>query len=500
MHNRRHFLINSAQTSLGIGSLGFLGKLPLLGAAETVLSPNRVAFRPEYETLVRLLEETPRERLLEEVASRIKSGTTYGDWLTALFLAGVRNIQPRPVGFKFHAVLVINSAHLASLSAPDSDRWLPLFWAMDSFKSSQASDIRAGDWTMKPVNESRLPAAEKAETEFRDAMENWDVERSDVAAAAFTRSAGAQQIFDQLCHLAARDFRDIGHKIIYVSNSWRTLQTIGWQHAEPIVRSLAYALLAHEGENPAKRDAPADQPGRWNSDKLKSIRAGWMMGKSDPAVSRQLLSVLRTQGWQEVSSQVIALLNQGYAPSVIWDALFSYGAEILMKRPGIITLHSLTSLNAFHYAWQHTSSDHTRRFLLLQAASFLPLFRNGGGARDSMPIEDLQPAEVIKTGAESLAGIFELISRDKPQAARHCLGFLEQGGSLTDLRAMAQRLVYMKGTDSHDYKFSSVVLEDYSHLSPEVRHRFLAACVFWLKGSAGADSSLVQRTRNAFGA
>jgi hypothetical protein len=64
---------------------------------------------------------------------------------------------------------------------------------------------------------------------------------------------------------------------------------------------------------------------------------------------------------------------------------------------------------------------------------------------------------------------------------------------------MAQRLVYMKGTDSHDYKFSSAVLEDFSHLSPELRHRFLAASVFWLKGSAGADSSLVQRTRNAFG-
>jgi hypothetical protein len=58
----------------------------------------------------------------------------------------------------------------------------------------------------------------------------------------------------------------------------------------------------------------------------------------------------------------------------------------------------------------------------------------------------------------------------------------------------------MKGTDSHDYKFSSAVLEDFTHLSPEVRQRFLAASVFWLKGSAGPDSPLVQRTRDAFGA
>jgi len=48
-----------------------------------------------------------------------KKGLSYRDLLAALLLAGIRNIQPRPVGFKFHAVLVVNSAHLASLSSPD---------------------------------------------------------------------------------------------------------------------------------------------------------------------------------------------------------------------------------------------------------------------------------------------------------------------------------------------------------------------------------------------
>ena len=33
------------------------------------------------------------------------------------------------------------------------------------------------------------------------------------------------------------------HKAIYVANSYRTLGCIGQQHAEPVLRSLAYALL-----------------------------------------------------------------------------------------------------------------------------------------------------------------------------------------------------------------------------------------------------------------
>jgi len=128
----------------------------VVARAEAKLEPRMVRLHPEIEGLVRLLEDTPRERVLEEIAGRVKRGLSYREVLAALFLAGVRNVQPRPVGFKFHAVLVVNSAHLASLAAPDSDRWLPLFWAIDSFKSSQERDVREGDWTMGPVDEAAV--------------------------------------------------------------------------------------------------------------------------------------------------------------------------------------------------------------------------------------------------------------------------------------------------------------------------------------------------------
>src|ERR1051326_1890014 len=155
--SRRSFLKQSAAAGLALG-LGELGlDLAPVSAADSKLPSGYVQFRSEIEPLVRVLEDTPRERVLEEVASRIHRGTSFREVLTALLLAGVRNIQPRPVGFKFHAVLVVNSAHLASLSSPDSDRWLPIFWALDQFKSSQAADEREGDWTMGPVEHSAVP-------------------------------------------------------------------------------------------------------------------------------------------------------------------------------------------------------------------------------------------------------------------------------------------------------------------------------------------------------
>src|SRR6185436_18682970 len=108
---RRNFLKTAATTGalLGVGDLSFLSRLQPVSAAEAKLDPKIVRFSPEIEPLVRLLEDTPREKLLEEVGARVRRGLTYRELLAALQLAGVRNIQPRPTGFKFHAVLVVNS-------------------------------------------------------------------------------------------------------------------------------------------------------------------------------------------------------------------------------------------------------------------------------------------------------------------------------------------------------------------------------------------------------
>ena len=97
-------------------------------------------FQPDIAPVVRLIEETPRNQLLEKVAAAIRQGLSFQQLVSALQLASVHEVQPRPsVGFKFHAVLVVNSIRLASQAAADTERWLPVFWALDYFKDSQAA-------------------------------------------------------------------------------------------------------------------------------------------------------------------------------------------------------------------------------------------------------------------------------------------------------------------------------------------------------------------------
>lgn len=502
--SRRAFLQTAfaGGAAVGLGDLGFLSRLSPVSAAESQLPAGKVQLRPDIEPLVQLLEATPREKILEEIAQRVRRGANYTDVLAALLLAGVRNIQPRPaVGFKFHAVLVVNSAHLASMSSPDSDRWLPIFWAIDEFKASQAKDVQEGNWTMAPVAESSVPSAEKARQAFIDSMQRWDEPAADAAAAALARTHGANEIFELFARFGVRDFRAIGHKAIYVANSWRTLQCIGWRHAEPVLRSLAYALLNHnEDPNPAESDLAADRPGRKNLERVKKIRGDWANGKTDDSATRQFVELLRTGSDDAACDHVVELLNGGVSPQSVFDALLVASGELVMRQPGIVALHAVTSTNAMRYIFEASADDETRRLVLLQNAAFVTLFRDAmrqRGAVAEMRLDDLQPAEVRTSPADLIGDIFHDVSADPAAASRKVLAYLRGGHSAQNLIDAARRLVFLKGNDAHDYKFSSAVLEDYYHASPAWRDLYLASSVYKLNGSGERDNTLVSRIRES---
>ena len=95
---RRQFLQFTAAggAALGLGDMAFLAGLPPVSAEEVTESSRLVRLDPPIEPLVRLIEETPRSDLLERVAGRIHEGASFQEVVAALFLAAVRNVQPRP--------------------------------------------------------------------------------------------------------------------------------------------------------------------------------------------------------------------------------------------------------------------------------------------------------------------------------------------------------------------------------------------------------------------
>src|SRR3989442_1342475 len=96
---RRSFLarVGGAAGLAAAGDFAFLENLPAVAAAQMPPARAMAGVAADLEPLVRVIEETPRDRLLEDIAGRIRGGTSYQEILAALMLAGVRGIQPRPV-------------------------------------------------------------------------------------------------------------------------------------------------------------------------------------------------------------------------------------------------------------------------------------------------------------------------------------------------------------------------------------------------------------------
>jgi hypothetical protein len=163
----------------------------------------------------------------------------------------------------------------------------------------------------------------------------------------------------------------------------------------------------------------------------------------------------------------------------------------------------MTTANALRYAFDASGIDNTRRRLLLQAVDFVTEFREamkGRGRVGNAKLDELAAWEAKPDALPTTGEIMTDIGKDNQAASRKVLAYLDGDGDPQTLIDAARVLVFLKGRDSHDYKFSSAVLEDYYHVSPEWRNQYLATAVFNLKGAGDAENSLVERTRAALGA
>jgi len=122
----------------------------------------------------------------------------------------------------------------------------------------------------------------------------------------------------------------------------------------------------------------------------------------------------------------------------------------------------------------------------------------GRGKLSDVKIDKLEKAEVKGDLHEAIEEIFGEVSQDKMLAARKTLALMDgQQQCFPTVVTAAERLIFTKGRDSHDYKFSSAALEDYYHVTAPWRARYAASSMFNLKGTGDADNDLIRRTHAA---
>ena len=94
-----------------------------------------------------------------------------------------------------------------------------------------------------------------------------------------------------------------------------------------------------------------DLPNRLNSKRLTEIKAEWQDGVVDAEATKRLNDILHDCDHQQAAQGVVDQLNAGASPQSVFDSLYVTAGEMLMRQPGIISLHGVTMTNALGYAY-----------------------------------------------------------------------------------------------------------------------------------------------------
>ena len=507
--NRRGFLATSAAAAAVplLPDLGFLAPVSRAAAADTRIDPNQVRHSPSIGLLIELIQTTPRDKCVAVFIEQLQAGLSYQDLLSALLLATIEHGDP-------HQVLGVYSAHRVSSEARIEERLLPLFWALDRI----VTGFQDGGAQAHGGLTGELPRAGQASAIFREAMAKLDPSLAERAIVVLGRAQGHRRAMSLLWECGARRVcGSLGHHPIMVANTWRTLEALGWQHAEQVLRYLARTLPRHE----------ADRTYEPNQERARRTLPGLPRPIGQPTSrievpSLEVFNLLRQGETDAVCDLICTRLSSGRVKAgAVWDAVHLVAADLLFryKKGGVAIgsylIHAVTSTNALRCGFDCSDDDRVRLLILLQSIGglgnqfVLPnekdgqlrgmnlLDRKADDTRDSASIGDVFAMLPNKTKDPSPEEA-EAYRKVSDEACRMSFALLQKLANQVAFKQAARSLLCVKATrDAHDLKYPVAAFEDTGLANPEWRPYLLASSVHALHGTASSDSTALIQAKGS---
>ena len=177
----------------------------------------------------------------------------------------------------------------------------------------------------------------------------------------------------------------------------------------------------------------------------------WISGESaDPSRAIGVLEAVRGAAPAAASSEVAKMLLAGQANARdAWDGVHLAAGDLMLKLPGILGVHCVTSANALHYAFRMSGDAETRFYLLLQGVGWMGQFANYMSRDDKMRDLDLSKLERSSksaSGSDEVTSVLAQLGTDADEAARMAFGYATGPTGLdTDLQVVGQHAVPQGG-------------------------------------------------------
>ncbi len=438
----------------------------------------------EVALLAARIRDASRDGAWDAAGQAIRAGATPETLLGAVFLAGVEDIRPRPHGILHAAMMVESACQLAAAESSPRGAWHPALFNLDDLKTAQEEDRAEGGYRMKPLAPFPRGTPDAARRELLAALDAFDPERAERAAAALAALVDAQSFFELLRPITARCHAFIGHKAIYAVQVERMLRRVGWQHAEPALRSLVLAMLVgretegYENALDLARGLPPLQP-------------------STGGDAEDLFRALRAASPAEARGAMAAALRAGLGAPAAWDAVVLVGADVFQRRPGrrsvdgraaLLPVHAVTVASALRSSFEASRDDLTKRLLLLQAAAWVARVRD---ALSQIVGLSMEGASLAAAGTPP-ATLDAAVESASPALA---MAFLERepsgsGALVGRMRGALARA----GREHHQHKLAAALGEEAGRVASTLRPRLLAPAVDYLANPKDEATDVYRRT------
>lgn len=514
---RREFLAEVGRgmiaTSVGFSLAAELGLAP----ARADEAPRALEFG-SLELSVRLMQETPVERLLPVLVGQLKSGTELRKLVAAAALANARTFGGEDyVGF--HTMMALAPAlHMAGELPPDLQP-LPVLKVL--YRNTNRIHEHGGreSEVLRAVDAGTSSEARPSPEDLRDAVRHRDAARAEQTFASLAAISPDEALNDAL--FAVQDDTEV-HRTVLPYRSWDMLGLIGMEHAHTLLRqSVRYCLKAESWGPSLRRDQARNLlPKLLEQYHLIGSKSGERLA-DDKWVDEMSRNIFEGTP-QQAAELAAAALADGIAPECVGEAVCLAANQLILRDIGrtahdevpgkpigsvhgdSIGVHACDSANAWRNLARVSNARNTFACLILGAyQAALDRVNRGGDFLHWQPLPLPEHVEQVKqTDAAALLGDAETAIRGNMQA--HACAIVHRYGQLGHpARPVFDLLLkYAVSEDGslHAEKYYRTVSEEFASTRPAFRWRQLTALARVTASEYGRPAPGYAQARELLGA
>lgn len=486
LSNRREFLADVGRGML-VASVGSAVAADLgLSSARAFDAPSRLNFG-DLEPLVSLMQESPPEKLLPQLAERYRSGTELRALVAAGALANARTFGGEDY-IGFHTFMALGPAFEMSRELPVALRPLPVFKVLHR----NAARIQAFGGVPKevlhPVEADALPSNYKGGELLQELSRKGNTRAAEGAFAGMMQGPAGEAY--QHLQYEVQDEVDV-HRVVLSWRAWSMRDVAGNDYSHALLRqSLRYCLKMEQVKNRPTSPIREQLPKLFDQYKLLTKPLGTRNAEDSwiDDFSKLVYGAVRDRA----ADAVAAALAEGISPESIGEALSLAANLLVLHDPGrrpdqvdgnkiagschgdSVGVHASDAANAWRNIARVSNPRNVAASLIVGA--FHTAGQAGQQRSQPYPLPE-QLAAVTATKPDSLLGELDAAIRAKDQGHSCAIAtrYAASGGSARPIFDVLLRYATSEDGALHAEKYYRTVSEEFTQIRPAFRWRQIAA-------------------------